>query len=260
MILFFVFAILFVDLFKHSYDNGVTSVDYFGSLQTAFFTLFQIMTLDDWSNICKELMKENSWAWAPVIAFVIVSSFFFLNLVIAVVCEAVTSVHRDTVVKYIQEDISAATCAREAIKVDDRLDEVIGSIQLLMQSQIALLEAIEIKDQHVDISRSNVQNQLEEHKAALRQELNESFFGRTIQSAALAHSARGNTAPIPRDVTLEMQQPTGTHYRSSAIESRGQDFGSMEYWATQGLSPTQIEKVLSAIEATKAQTLPAPVT
>ena len=131
MILFFVFAILFVDLFKYSYEEGLTSADYFSSLDTAFFTLFQIMTLDNWSNICKELVAVNSWAWAPVVAFVVVSSFFFLNLVIAVVCEAVTSVHRETVVKHIQEDISAVTSIREALKVEERLDEMAGSMQLV---------------------------------------------------------------------------------------------------------------------------------
>ena len=47
--------------------------------------------LDGWAEICKQLMTVHEWAWAPFISFVVVSSFFFLNLVIAVVCEAVTA-------------------------------------------------------------------------------------------------------------------------------------------------------------------------
>ena len=82
LVLFFVFSILFTDLFKHTYEDQITKKDYFSSLQVTLFTLFQIMTLDGWSDICKQVMTQYEWAWMPFIGFVIVSSFFFLNLVI----------------------------------------------------------------------------------------------------------------------------------------------------------------------------------
>jgi hypothetical protein len=253
MILFFVFAILLVDLFKYSYDKGETSADYFGSLESALFTLFQIMTLDGWSAICKDLTSTYSWAWIPVVAFVIISSFFFLNLVIAVVCEAVTSVHRDTVVKYIQEDISAATSAREALKVDDRLDEVSGSIQLLMQTQITLLEALQEKVatvQHHNSTISYIPGQIQQQTAALQQELSDSLFGSVIPSKAIKIKPPGILRDkLSSDVTVAVQQVN--HVPTYSVQTLQEDFEKKEYWAKQGMTELQVEKVLGAIAAIK---------
>jgi hypothetical protein len=149
LILFFVFAILFTDLFKHCYTDGITEKDYFGRLDTTLFTLFQIMTLDGWAELCKQVMTVHKWAWIPFVSFVIVSSFFFLNLVIAVVCEAVTSVHRDTVVKYIEEDISVATSVREVLKIDDQLNGLAGSLHMMMQAQITVLETLQMQQSQI---------------------------------------------------------------------------------------------------------------
>jgi hypothetical protein len=248
MILFFVFAILFVDLFKYSYEEGLTSADYFSSLDTAFFTLFQIMTLDNWSNICKELIAVNSWAWAPVVAFVVVSSFFFLNLVIAVVCEAVTSVHRETVVKTIQEDISAVTSIREALKIEERLDEMAGSMQLLMQSQVTLLEALHQKhgDKRYSISTNEEEgsgtpmlDQIQHQKNTLEQELNGSFFGRTVHSVATAMAADAH-----EETTKDSLEPNASP-----------DFSSPLHWEKLGMNQLQINEVLVAIAITKSDTV-----
>ena len=61
----------------------------------------------------------------------------------AVVCDAVTSVHRDTVVKYIQDDISAATSVREALQVEDKLEELSSAIQVIMHAQVTLLDSLQ---------------------------------------------------------------------------------------------------------------------
>jgi hypothetical protein len=267
MILFFVFAILLVDLFKYSYDRGETSENYFGSLDAALFTLFQIMTLDNWSAICKELMVAYSWAWAPLVAFVIISSFFFLNIVIAVVCEAVTSVHRDTVVKYIQEDISAATSAREVFKVDERLDEVSVSIQLLMQSQITLLEAMKekidaVQHPNATTSTGSIPEQLEQDKAALQHELKDSFFGRAIPADTIRKQHPGiiTREKLSPDLTTEVLQRRANDVPMSVEETLQADFGTMDYWAKQGMTESQIEKVLEAMATVKRQNTLSPPT
>lgn len=257
LILFFVFAILFVDLFKHSYVKGVTSADYFGSLEAALFTLFQIMTLDNWAIICKELMTESPWAWAPFIAFVIVSSFFFLNLVIAVVCEAVTSVHRETVVKSLREDISAATSVRDTVQVDDRLDEMSNSVQLLMQSQITLLEAIQSRQENASLlspSTARIQHQIEEDKAALRQEMSTSFFGKTPLTATEKQlgSEKSNTSGLPRNNLLR-GNPLHNEHEEEFQEVA--TYFSPSYWENLGMTTYQIGKVLSAMETARRNNL-----
>jgi voltage-gated sodium channel len=85
---FYTFTIVFTDLFK----DGCTSADYFGSLDMTCFTLIQIMTHDSWASITKEMMKAYNWAWLPFVLFIMSSTFFFLNLIIVVICEAVSNV------------------------------------------------------------------------------------------------------------------------------------------------------------------------
>jgi Ion transport protein len=46
VLVFYVFGVMFTQLFQTAYADGVTDTDYFSSLHQTFFTLFQLMTLD----------------------------------------------------------------------------------------------------------------------------------------------------------------------------------------------------------------------
>ena len=48
------------------------------------------MTMDDWYTIIKETQTEFPWAWFPIILFMLISGLVMLNLVIAVLCEALS--------------------------------------------------------------------------------------------------------------------------------------------------------------------------
>eukprot|EP00527_Entomoneis_sp_CCMP2396_P003746 CAMPEP_0198141178 /NCGR_PEP_ID=MMETSP1443-20131203/4217_1 /TAXON_ID=186043 /ORGANISM="Entomoneis sp., Strain CCMP2396" /LENGTH=401 /DNA_ID=CAMNT_0043803829 /DNA_START=68 /DNA_END=1273 /DNA_ORIENTATION=+ len=87
----YIFAVMFTQLFKDLYEEGHTSYNYFSRLDDTFLTLFQIMTLDNWSEIAREVMKVYAWAWLPFIAFVIITGFVVVNLIIAVICDAVSA-------------------------------------------------------------------------------------------------------------------------------------------------------------------------
>lgn len=60
----------------------------FDELPHSLFTLFQIMTGDDWGNVAKEVMAHRPWAWIFFIAYILMSTFVALNLFIAVVVNA----------------------------------------------------------------------------------------------------------------------------------------------------------------------------
>jgi hypothetical protein len=94
-LIFFIFAILMTSLWKDLYYDDETSQDYFSRLDSTFFTLFQIMTLDNWAGISREVMAVQSWAWLLFIAFVLISAFIVVNLIIAVICEAIGTLHSD---------------------------------------------------------------------------------------------------------------------------------------------------------------------
>jgi len=100
-IIFYIFAVLFTSLFIPlglDYTDGkVPQPDecyyYFQSLHGSLFTLFNVMTLDAWGFTARTCMKDYAWAWAPFVAYVMVSSFVIFSLIIAVICDAVAELH-----------------------------------------------------------------------------------------------------------------------------------------------------------------------
>ena len=86
LLIFYIFGVMFTQLFSEV-DTGES--DYFGSLSATLLTLFQFMTLDGWSGITREIMVTNKWAWLPSIVFVFISGFVVVNLIIAVICDAI---------------------------------------------------------------------------------------------------------------------------------------------------------------------------
>ncbi|MEV4174329.1 ion transporter [Nonomuraea sp. NPDC049709] len=64
----------------------------FDELPRSLFTLFQIMTGDDWGNVAQEVMEEKPWAWIFFIVYILMSTFVALNLFIAVVVNAMNDV------------------------------------------------------------------------------------------------------------------------------------------------------------------------
>ena len=107
------FTILFQGLYEPDGD-GIITEPWFEGLGPSFFTLFQIMTLvsflqavsrlgcfffliracqtrhqDTWWTILKQYQEYNRWAWVPFASFVVMTGFVVVNLMIAVICDAV---------------------------------------------------------------------------------------------------------------------------------------------------------------------------
>ncbi len=56
---------------------------FFGTLGTSFFTMFQILTLDSWSNIVGTVMHEKGMGSAIFFSvYVFIMTFYFLNILI----------------------------------------------------------------------------------------------------------------------------------------------------------------------------------
>jgi hypothetical protein len=90
----YIFAVMCTQLFADAYPT-YTEIDYWGRLDATFFSLFQIMTLDNWSDIARQTMVGYPFAWLPIIVFVIVTGFVVVNLIIAVICDAISALHDD---------------------------------------------------------------------------------------------------------------------------------------------------------------------
>jgi len=88
-LIFYVFAVMATKLFGSDMDEQ------FGSLGASLFTLFQLMTLDDWANIVKPAMELQPYALVFFMPFIVVSTFVVLNLFIGVIVESIQTLRDD---------------------------------------------------------------------------------------------------------------------------------------------------------------------
>jgi voltage-gated sodium channel len=87
VVVFYVSAVLVTKLFGASGNPQMH--DLFGSIGTSMYTLFQIMTLESWSDgVVRPAMEVYPLSWLFFIPFIIVTSFAVLNLFIGVIVEA----------------------------------------------------------------------------------------------------------------------------------------------------------------------------
>lgn len=87
-IIFYVAAVIATQLF------GAAFPEWFGSLGSSAFTLFQVMTLENWAiGIVRPVMEAYPLAWIFFLVFILSSTFTLLNLFIAVIVNAIQNEH-----------------------------------------------------------------------------------------------------------------------------------------------------------------------
>lgn len=87
MIVFYVYAIMVTQLYWAVFPQ------WFGTLWESFYTLFQIMTLESWSMwIVRPVMEIFPYSWIVFVSFVLIATFIMINLVIAIVVEAMNKI------------------------------------------------------------------------------------------------------------------------------------------------------------------------
>ena len=72
-------AVLAVNLF------GAQFPQWFGTLGGSLFSLFQILTLEGWADMAREVMRVYPWAALFFIPFIIIATFTVLNLFIGII-------------------------------------------------------------------------------------------------------------------------------------------------------------------------------
>ena len=111
-LIFYVFAVMATKLYGDAMDEQ------FGTLGRSFFTLFQLMTLDDWANIVKPAMEHQPWAWVFFMPFIIVSTFVVLNLFIGVIVESIQTLRENQA----SADAQVAQAAADPARTEAHLD------------------------------------------------------------------------------------------------------------------------------------------
>jgi voltage-gated sodium channel len=87
-LVFYVSAVMAVNLYGKQFP------ELFGTLGTSLYTLFTIMTLEGWTNdVVNPIMERHPYAWLFFIPFIVVTTFWVLNLFIGIIVNAMQEEH-----------------------------------------------------------------------------------------------------------------------------------------------------------------------
>ncbi len=137
LIVFYVSAVVSTNLFASEFP------DWFGNLGSSFFTLFQIMTLESWSEgIARPVMEKFPYSWVFFITFIMIATFTVVNLFIAAIVDSFSSTsHEDkeAETRHLKELKWEEDEARRQQVTNDELD----SIRLELQEIKSLIKNLE---------------------------------------------------------------------------------------------------------------------
>ena len=124
---FYIFAIMSTQLFGEKFP------EWFGTLGESFYTLFQIMTLESWSmGIVRPIMEVYPLAWVFFMPFIFLSTFIIINLIIAIVVDAMNEMNTSEEEAIVQEIQSSDDAMQQEIL---NLRQDIQELKVLLQAK-----------------------------------------------------------------------------------------------------------------------------
>ncbi|WP_017558298.1 ion transporter [Nocardiopsis baichengensis] len=105
-----------------------TAPEYFGDLGTSLFTLFMVMTTENWPDVADAVMAEHPAAWVFFVGYMVVTAFVILNLVIGVVVTA------------LEQEVNAERWREDQELELEQHQDVVARLDALTE-QVALLRA-----------------------------------------------------------------------------------------------------------------------
>lgn len=94
LVIFYITAVLTTQIFGRTGDPAMNEL--WSSIGDSMFTLFQLMTLEGWSqDIATPTMAHFPWSWAFFVVFIVVTTFAVLNLFIGIIVDAMNILHEE---------------------------------------------------------------------------------------------------------------------------------------------------------------------
>jgi voltage-gated sodium channel len=132
LLVFYVSAVMTTKLF------GDLFPEWFGSIGSSMYSLFQIMTLESWSmGIVRPVLEQYPYAWMFFVPFIMMATFTMLNLFIAVIVNAMQSEASANQAEQMEQVEAIARDAEAALHADiGKLREEIHELKgILAQSR-----------------------------------------------------------------------------------------------------------------------------
>lgn len=135
VLVIYVGAVMATNMYGETSNPDVKEM--FGTLPASALTLFQLMTMDGWSDLLDAVTEDgHPYAWIFFLVFIFVGSFAILNLFIALVVEALTVEQKAALDEQIQHleaieaqiaDGAAAPVVTSAIEEIRAREQAIGN-------------------------------------------------------------------------------------------------------------------------------------
>jgi voltage-gated sodium channel len=110
-LIFYVFSVMATMLY------GDTFPEYFGTIGESAYSLFQIMTLESWSQgIVRPVLEVHPLAWLFFIPFILMTSFAVLNLFIGIIVDSMQEQARERLEALQGQGLSDAESQRQALE------------------------------------------------------------------------------------------------------------------------------------------------
>lgn len=129
-LVFYVFSVIGTKLFSSSFP------EWFGTLGASMFSLFQIMTLEGWAEIARDVMKAYPYAYIYFISFILIASYTTLNIFIAIVVNTMSE---------IQQKIATQESEKLGEVIQDENQDLRSDIKVIKEQIIKLEEKISRK-------------------------------------------------------------------------------------------------------------------
>lgn len=122
LMVFYIFAVMGTQLFSAAFPEQ------FGHLGRTLYSLFQVMTLESWSQgISRPVMAVYPFAWLYFISFILITAFVVLNLFIGIIVSTMQEKH------YQEEAERAATNEEKAHQEREEMLMLIRDISNRLQ-------------------------------------------------------------------------------------------------------------------------------
>lgn len=129
-LVFYVFGVIGTELFGERFPDD------FGHLGLALYSLFQVMTLESWSEeIARPIMEVYPLAWLYFVAFIVVSAFTVLNLFIGIIVSTMQEQH------YTAEQARRSASEAKAHGERERMLELLETLNARIERLEQRLEA-----------------------------------------------------------------------------------------------------------------------
>ncbi|MCS3903552.1 voltage-gated sodium channel [Methylohalomonas lacus] len=125
LMVFYIYAVMGTQMFGEAFPDD------FGHMGLTLYSLFQIMTLESWSEaIGRPVMEAFPYAWLYFVSFILLTAFTVLNLFIGIIVNTMQEKHQEEEAEQRSQIESRAHSERgEMLNIMRRMDERLQRVE-----------------------------------------------------------------------------------------------------------------------------------